>query len=94
MESGVRFIALDSPQANDMTLHILATVEQGVAKAISDRTKVALAALKARGVELGGMRSNSGSIHLSGTPKSITARRAKAAKRSSDMSVVIEAIKA
>lgn len=53
MESGVRFKACDVPQADEFTVHILAAVAQQEAKAISARTKAALAAAKARGVRLG-----------------------------------------
>jgi len=53
MESGVRFVACDMPDVNDMTIHIMAAVAQAEAKAISDRTKAALAAAKERGVKLG-----------------------------------------
>jgi len=94
MESGVKFTAVDMPQANDMTIHILAAVAQGEAKAISDRTKAALAAAKEDGTQLGGVRSNSASIHKVGVPKSIAARTAKAARRAADLVPVIEAIKA
>lgn len=53
MESGVEFIACDFPEANRLTLHILAAVAEHEAKATSDRTKAALAVAKARGVKLG-----------------------------------------
>ncbi len=54
MESGVEFCAVDFPQANRLTVHILAAVAEHEAKAISERTKAALQAAKARGVTLGG----------------------------------------
>jgi len=56
MESGVEFVAVDNPQATRFTLHILAAVAEHEAVMISSRTKAALAAAKARGVELGGFK--------------------------------------
>jgi DNA invertase Pin-like site-specific DNA recombinase len=56
MESGVDFIAIDLEHANRLTIHILSAVAEGEAKAISDRTKAALQAAKARGTELGSAR--------------------------------------
>lgn len=49
MEPGVEFTAVDFRQANRLTVHILAAVAEHEAKAISDRTKAALAAAKRRG---------------------------------------------
>jgi DNA invertase Pin-like site-specific DNA recombinase len=49
MESGVEFEAVDFPQANRLTIHIMAAIAEHEAKMISDRTKAALAAAKRRG---------------------------------------------
>jgi DNA invertase Pin-like site-specific DNA recombinase len=53
MESGVEFVAADMPFANKLTIHILAAVAEHEREAISERTKAALAAAKARGTRLG-----------------------------------------
>ena len=52
-DSGVRFLAVDMPEANDLTVGIMALVAQQEREAISRRTKEALAVAKARGVRLG-----------------------------------------
>ena len=53
MESGADFVAVDIPQANKLTIHILAAVAEDEAMRISQRTKAALSAYKARGGLLG-----------------------------------------
>src|ERR1700730_17547257 len=53
MNSGVEFIAADMPHANKLTIHILAAVAEHEREMISERTKAALQAAKARGKVLG-----------------------------------------
>ena len=53
LNAGTDFVACDNPAANRLTLHILAAVAEAEAKSISERTKAALAAYKARGGKLG-----------------------------------------
>jgi len=53
MKSEVTFIACDQPQANKFTLHIFAALAEQERDMISERTRLALAALKRRGVKLG-----------------------------------------
>lgn len=54
MESGVDFTAADMPFANKLTIHVLSAVAEHEREMISQRTKAALAAAKARGKKLGG----------------------------------------
>jgi len=56
MESGVEFVAVDNPHANKLTVHILAAVAQHEREMISERTKAALKAARARGTRLGNPR--------------------------------------
>ena len=90
MESSVRFVAIDMPDVNDMVIHILASVAQGEAKAISDRTKAALRAAKARGTRLGGLRWNLASVGDKGRQAGLEVRQAKAASYSADILPIIE----
>lgn len=52
-DSGVRFVAADMPDANELTVGIMSLVAQQEREAISKRTKEALAVARARGKKLG-----------------------------------------
>lgn len=56
MESKVDFVAVDMPQANRLTVHIMAAFAEHEREMISQRTKAALAQAKRRGTVLGNPR--------------------------------------
>jgi DNA invertase Pin-like site-specific DNA recombinase len=91
-KAGVEFIAVDNPHANRLTIHILAAVAEDEAKRISDRTKAALAAAKARGVKLGGNRG----VELTEAAREAgrAAQTAKAKARASDLAPMIAELQA
>jgi len=80
MDSGVEFACADNPHANRLTLHLMAAMAEYERDMISQRTKAALAAAKARGVKLG---NPNGAAHLhdkchEAVAASAEARRARA----------------
>ncbi|QEE50707.1 resolvase [Flavobacterium alkalisoli] len=53
MDSGIEFLAVDMPSANNFTIHIFSALAEQEAKLISSRTKQSLAELKKKGIKLG-----------------------------------------
>lgn len=94
-DSGVRFLACDMPEANDLTVGIMALVAQQEREAISRRTREALQAAKDRGVKLGNpngaaalRRAGKGGVALRG------AVRANADAHAADLADVVADIRA
>ncbi|WP_336491033.1 recombinase family protein [Methylobacterium nigriterrae] len=94
MESSVEFTAADFPQANRLTVHILAAVAEHEAQMISARTKAALAAAKARGRKLGGDRGNFLNVRDRGNAASVAVRGGKADRRAADLAPVMRELQA
>lgn len=92
-KAGVRFLAADMPEANEMVVGIMAVVAQAERRMISERTKAALAAAKARGVKLGGRPENLRN-GAAGSAAGVATRRRRAADRASDLGPVIAELRA
>ena len=87
-QAGTKFVACDLPEANELVVHILAAVAQAERKAISERTKAALAAARARGVRLGNPRLRPGTATSAAVARK--ARSVKTERRAFELREVIE----
>ncbi len=93
-DSGVRFVAADVPDANDLTVGIMALVAQQEREAISKRTKEALAVAKARGVKLGNPNGAAALRRAArGNVASLSAIKAEANQHAENLRPVVESLR-
>jgi len=93
-DAGTKFIAADMPEANEVTIHIMAAIAQAEREAISKRTKEALAAAKARGTKLGNPLGAKASGSYKGNGAAVAAIKAKSTAFAADVIPIVEAIRA
>ena len=94
-DSGVKFLAADMPDANELTIGVMALVAQQEREAISKRTRDALKVAKARGVKLGNPNGAAALLRANkGNGASVAAIKEAADQHAKALAPVIEALKA
>jgi DNA invertase Pin-like site-specific DNA recombinase len=89
LESDVDFVAADIPLANRFTIHILAAVAEYEARLISERTKAAFAAAKARGRTFGNPRPETHRSSDLARRARVKAERERSKKRAQDFAPLL-----
>lgn len=92
-DAGTKFLAADMPEANETTVQIMAVIAQAERKAISKRTKDALAAAKARGQKLGNPMGAKAFGTYQGNGAAVDAIKAKAKAFATDVMPIIQTIR-
>jgi|SRR5947209_548168 len=91
-KAGIDFVAADMPNANRLTVGIMAMVAEEERRMISKRTKDALAAAKRRGQKLGGDRGVVPSRKTRAL--AVEAIQVRAASRAADIAPIIKDLQA
>ena len=89
-DSSVKFVAVDMPEANHFTVGLMACLADYERELISERTKAALKAAKARGVVLGNPRLDE--VRNTDTTAATLAKTVKANSRNAEMLEIINEI--
>lgn len=92
--SGARFLAADMPDANELTVGVMALVAQQKRQAISKRTKEALAVAKVRGRKLGNP-NGAAALHRAGkgNAAAVAASLTKANSRAEELRPLTEELR-
>lgn len=90
-DSSIKFVCCDMPEANNFTVGLLACLADYERELISERTKAALKAAKARGVKMGNPNLNL--VRNTDTTKATEAMKVKAAARNTELKEVIAEIR-
>ena len=94
-DSGTRFVAADMPEANELTIGILAVVAEDERWRISERTKAALAEAKKRGAKIGnpqGAKPLLAWLKTHGTGRAVRAIKEKADQFAQDLAPILNDI--
>ncbi len=91
-DSKLNFVCCDMPEANNLTVGLMACLADYESQIISERTKAALAIAKARGVRLG--NPNIANVRNTDTRKATAAKVANATARNTEIREVIHELRA
>ena len=91
-DSSTKFVCCDMPEANNFTVGLLACLADYERQLISERTKAALSAAKAKGTRLGNPRLHE--VRNTDTSKATAARSAQTTARNREIRDVISEIQA
>jgi DNA invertase Pin-like site-specific DNA recombinase len=91
-KAGVRFVCVDMPEANSLTVGLMAILAQHERELISRRTKEALAAAKARGKRLGSPRAAETLARVRNPGRAHAAVRANAQARADALRWALEEV--